>query len=680
MRPTCLCIDNGRRMQHARQQSDGRWWIGALALLLLVFACYYPSIQGDFIWDDDANVSANPTLRSLKGLALTWSDPHANQQFYPLTHTSFWIEYQLWELWPTGYRLTNLLLHALIAILLWRALRRLALPGAWAAAAIFAVHPVHVETVAWITERKNLLSAVFYMASFLVYWKWAVADTDQRGRGRYVAALLLFGCALLSKSAIVTLPVILLLLLWWKRGRLQRADLLPVLPMVAMGLAMGIATWILEHGHVGASGAAWKLSLSERLIVSSRALWFYATKLILPFDLNFIYPRWVLERWHWLFPIAAAALPLLLWRWREKIGRGPFTGVAYFGLTLSPALGLIGFYFQIYAFVQDHLQYLASIGLIATATALAARHLASRSRIAAQLLLALLLLLLGGMSWQRSAIFTDQERLWTETLARNPDAWMARVNLGLVYEAQERRDEALEQYRLALTDDNLLKDKAHFNIARILDQRGASAKAEQHYRQALEFNPNSVEALIGYGNLMTYAERTDEAISYYRRALEVEPRAVIARYNLAMRLSSQGLNTQAELELREALRQVPFYVDAMDGLGRILGLQDRHAEAAEQYRGVLSYDPSRAEIHYNLAHSLERLEDLDQAEFHYREAIRLQPTLVGAYNNLAIVLFHKGKYAESWEMVQACVDAGGEPHVGFLKALSDEFPRPRSRR
>lgn len=672
------CADNDARMEVREERGRGRGWLGALALLLMIGTCYMPSIQGDFIWDDDSNVSANPTLRTIEGLRRIWSDPHSNQQFYPLTHSSFWVEYRLWGLWPTGFRLTNLLLHALVAILLWRALRRLALPGAWAAAAIFALHPLQVESVAWITERKNLLSSVFYMATFLVYWKWAVADPGRRGRGRYVAALLLFACALLSKSAVVTLPAVLLLLLWWKRGGLRRADIQPVVPMFAMGLAMGIATWILEHGHVGASGAAWKLGFAERLIVASRALWFYATKLILPFELNFIYPRWELAGWHWIFPVAALALPLTLWRRREKIGRGPFVGVAYFGLTLSPALGLIGFYFQIYAFVQDHFQYLACIGLIATAAALAAKHLATRRLRMSQLLLALLLLLLGALTFQRSAIFTDEERLWNATLARNPEAWMAHINLGLLYEAKQRRDEALEQYTLALDDKNLLKDKAHVNIARLMDERGLSAEAERHYRLALEFNPESVEALIGYGNLLTYAERMDEAIASYRRAIEIEPRAVIARYNLAMRLSHRDENTEAELQLREALRQVPYYVDAMDGLGRILSLQDRHEEAVAQYRTVLRYDPSRAEVHYNLAYSLERLEDPKQAEFHYREAIRLQPTLSGSYNNLAIVLYNKGEYAEAWRMVERCVEHGGSPHVGFLAALAEAYPRPRA--
>jgi Flp pilus assembly protein TadD len=663
---------------------DGvRTLVGLAALVVLVFACYAPSIQGEFLWDDDANVTDNPTIRTPKGLRYIWTDPHANQQFYPLTHTSFWVEYQLWELSATGYRITNLLLHAIVAILIWTTLRRLSAPGAWFAAAVFALHPVHVETAAWITERKNLLSAVFYFAALLAYLRFAGLDGSELARrGRrwaYVLSLVLFTCALLSKTAVLTLPAAVLVVVWWKRGRVARADVLPVLPMFAIGAAFGAMTAWLEWGHVGAAGPEWELSFAQRILVVGRSLWFYATQLVFPFRLNFIYERWAVDAaavWQYAFPVAALALPVVLWHQRQRLGRGPLAGVLYFGLTLAPALGMLDFYFQLYAFVQDHFQYLASVGLIALVVGLVTAGLERVHERAGIAVAAVVLLVLGGLTWQRSAYFGSEEALWTSTLERNPRAWMADINLGLVHVRQGRLDDAAERFRHSMETEHVQHDKARYNLAWILERQGDVEGARQQYELALALNPQNADAHNNLGNILTREGSTDKAIPHYVAAIDAEPEHTRARFNLGMRLVDKGQMFEAEQHLRDAIRLDPGYTDALEALGRIVGGQGRNDEAVELYRRVLALDPDRAQVHFNLGLSLEQLGVFDAAEQHYRAAIRISPNVYKPHNNLAVLLYRRQRYAEAWESVRRAQALGGAPHPDFLAALAAAHPPP----
>jgi hypothetical protein len=289
-----------------------RTWFISLLLLGLTLAAYLPALHAGFIWDDDDYLINNRTLHDLPGLQRIWFETSATPQYYPLVHTTFWLEYHLWKLNPLGYHLDNVFLHALAAILLWRVLLKLPVPGAWLAAAIFAVHPVNVESVAWVTERKNVLSAVFYFAAALAYLRFAVPDNPpdtndkrrettgkkleekQAGSTRwcwYVAALILFVGALFSKTVTTSLPAALLLVFWWKRGRIGLRDVLQLLPFFAVGVGLSLHTSWLEKHHVGASGAEWALSFFDRCLIAGRALWFYAGKLVWPAELTFIYPR-----------------------------------------------------------------------------------------------------------------------------------------------------------------------------------------------------------------------------------------------------------------------------------------------------------------------------------------------------------------------------------------------------
>jgi protein O-mannosyl-transferase len=450
----------------------------SLALFALIFLAYLPALHAQFIWDDNDYVTDNLNLRTAAGLGRIWTNPHSDWQYYPLVFTSFWIEYPLWQLSPLGYHLDNILLHGISAVVLWRLLKRLDLPAAWLASAIFAVHPVQVESVAWITERKNILCGLFYFAAMLVYFK-------RPGRLPYMTALALFTCAMFSKTVAVTWPAAMLVLIWWKSGRVLIRDALALVPFAAVGILLGLTTVQLEHEQVGAVGKYWELSLADRCIVAGRALWFYADKAILPARLTFIYPKWNLNSDR---PIQAAVaistflviagLVLL----SKRIGRSPATAALLFAGTLAPALGFFNIYPMRYSYVADHFQYLAIVALIVP--------IASSAQRAAGRLAFLLLIPLAVMTFLQCRIYHDPVTLWTDTVAKNPDSWMAHVNLGQAFQARSQPDRAEAEYKIA-TQCQPDEVEAWWKLGAFQADRGEFDEAEANFRRALQVDPNN---------------------------------------------------------------------------------------------------------------------------------------------------------------------------------------------
>lgn len=523
------------------------WLRGALLLVLPVIA-YAPALHGGFLWDDGPYLADNETLRSLAGLARIWFEPYAiPHQYYPMVHTSYWLEYRVFGLETFGYHVVNALLHGLGAWLAWRVLARLRVPGAWFAGALFALHPVEVESVAWLTERKNVLSGLLALASLLAYLRWTgLPDGPRSGRIAYVAAFVAFVASLLAKSVTCVLPAVILLLVWWKRGRVRRRDVLPLVPFLAVGLALGLLTAWMERSHVGAVGDTWNLSPAERVLVAGRALWFYATKLVWPAELTFIYPRWTIDAGaplQYAWPLGALAAIVVLWRIRDRIGRGPLVGVLCFGGVLVPALGFFDVYFFRYAWVQDHFQYHASIVglalLAAGATRLAGRmHWPGAARALAALAV---LALLGSLTWRQARVYASSETLWRDTLAKNPDAWMA-----------------------------------HNNLASLLREEGRFDEAEGHYRRAAELRPGYAKPLNNLGVMLQGLGRLPEAEAVYREALAAEPDDGMAHYNLAGVLQASGRIDEALEHLRSAAAAMPDNVAVLANLARMLAAHPRH--------------------------------------------------------------------------------------------------------
>ncbi|HTA30506.1 MAG TPA: tetratricopeptide repeat protein, partial [Candidatus Cybelea sp.] len=583
-----------------------RWkffWPG-FVLVLLVMAAYLPALRGQFIWDDDFHVVKSAPLRSLAGLWRIWFEPGATQQYYPLTHSSFWVDYHLWGLHPTAYHVENILLHALGAVLVWRLLRRLDARGAWLGAALFALHPVFVESVAWITERKNTLSGVCFLASLFAaveFWlpmptkddKGAAqgGELPQQNHGRwkfYLIALFLYLCALWSKTVTLGLPAVILVLAWWKRRRVTWRSALLLTPFVALGLLFGLITNSIEHQYIvqAANVEEWHFSMGQRCLIAGRALWFYLGKLVWPHPLVFVYPRWNVETesWPgWLALVTGAAGGFVLWHKRNTWARPALAAGGYFVVMLFPALGFFNVFPFRYSFVADHFQYLAAIGPLALAAAgitFAANYLAKENAALKPALSGALLLTLGVMTWRQTAIYHDVETLWRDTLAHNPNSWMAHDNLGVCLSESGRFEEADGHYHKAIelrANDQM----AYYDLGLESAIQGHLDQAAENFAKCVQICPGYALGHYQLGNILTRQGNLDEAIGEYTVALQGDPRLALGHFNLANLLARKGRLDEASQHYEACSRLDPQFVAAQLSLGNILAGKGKRDEAAE---------------------------------------------------------------------------------------------------
>ena len=584
---------------------SSRNWLFALVLIVATLLVYQPAWNGKPIWDDEIHITA-PALRSFRGLTRIWTDPSAAPQYYPLLHTIFWLEYKLWDGWPLPYHLLTILLHAILALLLLQILRRLEVPGAWLAAAIFALHPVHVESVAWFSEVKNTLSGVFAAAATLAYLKY---DKDRQSAA-YLLALALFVAGLMTKTAIVTLPVVLLIIFWWKRGELAwTRDLKPLLPFFGLALVAGIVTVWVEQKFCAEHGETFDFSPIDRFLIAGRLFWFYLGKLFWPADLTIIYPRWQISEnlwWQYLFPLAALVLFIGLWIARRR-SRAPLAALLCFVAMLFPVLAFFDLsYFmscppplhQFAIFRADHFQYLADTAIIALiASGVAWLWARSRTRLRSVFSVGIVtvLVLLGSLTWAQSRTYRDAENCFRDVISKNPNSATAHNNLGNVLLRRGAVDEAIAHFKKALEIEPnyqfgqsglgaallrkgdassaipLLKSvltadpnnpKANYSLADALAQTGQSEQAITYYGRALQLAPDFVDAHTNLANLLLEKRETDAALAHYRRAVELQPNDPGAHYNLAVGLTRKGEIDSAIAELRIALQLDPAYPDA----------------------------------------------------------------------------------------------------------------------
>ncbi|HYK60628.1 MAG TPA: tetratricopeptide repeat protein [Bryobacteraceae bacterium] len=561
-------------------------------IFCLVLLAYLPALNGGLVWDDDAHIT-RPELQSWHGLWRIWFDLSATQQYYPLLHSAFWLEHWFWGDAVASYHLANLVLHALSAHLLLLILKRLSVPGAWLAALIFALHPICVESVAWISEQKNTLSTVFYLSSAMIYLDF----DEKRKRSSYLAALGLFVLALLSKSVTATLPAALLVLLWWRRGRVDwKRDMLPLAPWLAIGVSSGLLTAWVEKRFVGAEGALFALSLAQRCLLAGRAIWFYAAKVIWPANLMFFYPRWTLDPHNWpeyLFPLGVVAMAAVL-LWLACKSRAPLAAFLFFTGALAPALGFINVYPFRFSYVADHFQYLASLGVIVPAAwaMTAATRAIPASRFAPFALVAAL----GILTWSQSANYSSAEALYRDTLARNPSSWLAEHNLGGV----------------------------------LMKLPGLAPEAIPHLEAALRLNPNLAEARNNLGLILSdLPGRLPDAIAQYQAALRIRPDYPEAHNNLGSALSDVGRREEAIAEYRAALRLRPNYAEAHNNLGSALSESaDQSPAAIAEFEAALRIDPNLAEAQANLSMALIKIPGrLPEAISHLEAAVRIRPDM-----------------------------------------------------
>jgi protein O-mannosyl-transferase len=654
-----------------------REWFWALLLIAFVFIAYARIFRGDFIWDDESHLTRNPSVVGPLGLKEIWTTAQA--VYYPLVLTTFWTLHKFIGLNPFPYHLLNVLLHAASAVLLWRILRLLQIRGAWLGAALWALHPVMVQSVAWITELKNTQSCLFYLLSILWFLKWqnqrgGAADSsfqlERSGRGRslrgFLVSLVFFILATLSKPSVVMLPFVLALCIWWMRGKVRWRDTTALAPFALISVVASAWTIWEQRFHARAVGPDWAQTFPERLIIAGKAIWFYLGKLVWPHPLIFIYPRWDVDSSKivaYLPLIAAMAALIALWFVRAQWGRALFFAAAYYVISLFPVLGFFSVFFFRYSFVSDHFQYLASIGPLALAGAGIATLLdrfcetpadfvshpdtvprsgsptvSSRRRLVLSgALCGILLVVLGSLTWRQTADYHDLFALYTATLQKNPGCWMAHYNLGIVLTERGEADQAIDHYKraVALRPDYA---EAHYNLGRLLVEQGQLDEAIAHYERAAAINPADAEAQNNLGVTLLGIGRADDAIAHYQKALEIRPDYAEASCNLASALIAKGDLDGAIARYTACLTVIPDQEEAQYNLASALLRRGRTDEATVQYQKVLQMHPQSADAHANLGSVWLAEGRVRDAMAEYTKALQNSPENLAALSNLAWLL------------------------------------------
>ena len=660
MNPTAI-NDAGRTLR--------RQLLLAAAIAAITFAAYIPAMRGGFAWDDSVQITDNPLIKDPAGLRRFWFGAEA-MDYFPLTLATHWLEWRLWGLHAAGYHAVNVLLHAISAVLVWRVLRRLDVPGAWLAGALFAVHPVAADSVAWISERKNTLSMALYLASLLAWLRFdtvsshhddptgatndnrqsafakATADKSAIGNRHYLLSLGLFLFALLAKTSVVILPFVLLLCAWRRRGGISRRDIARSVPFFALAVALGLVTiWFQRHNAihgmtVRSEGAA------SRLAASGWIAWFYLYKLLLPAGLCAIYPRWKVDG-----ASAAAYLPLallaagLVWLWmrRKGSGRAPLFAAAYFLIALLPVLGVVNMLFMGLSLVADHFQYLAMIGVIAFAAAVLARAASARGWAGRAGVAACIgcVVVLGVLTWNRAGLYGDEERLWQDNLAKNPSAAVYNA-LGVARSYAGRHDQALECFDAAI---RLKPELAEYRVNRAaaFEGLGRFEEAIRDYDEALRLRPSDAATYNGRGNALAHLNRPDEALWDYDAAIALRPGYGLAYYNRGSIHFNAGRLDAALRDYGEAIKFRPEYARAWNNRAAVFARLGRGDEALRDFSQALALDPNNA----------------------------------GAWYNRALLYSERKEYAQALADVGVFEKLGGHPDPDFVKSLIEGAGRAK---
>ncbi|HOC58032.1 MAG TPA: tetratricopeptide repeat protein [Verrucomicrobiota bacterium] len=646
-------------------------------ILVLTLLAYWPALTGEFLWDDDVLLTRNAFVQNLVGIKHIWLSG-AQVDYLPLTLTSFWLEWRLWGPHPTGYHVTNVLLHALAAVLLWRLLVRLKVPGAWLAAVIFAVHPLCVASVAWIAERKNTLSIVFFFLSLLWYLRSEAGALNPHSALRtphssvpqrrfYWFSLLAFILAMLSKQAVAAGPFVLLLLAWWRNGRIDRRDLVRAAPFFAVALVMGLVA-IGFHSKllVNPDELERPLSWPARMLGGSWAVWFYLYKSLLPMRLSAMYPRWEIDPGAPLAYLPGLMLVLVgwvLWRYRKGWGRHAILGLGYFVVVLSPTLGFFKMAYWCYALVADHWVYFAVPGVAAAVgaglaclaganpAAIGARRL--RLWFAAAVAVALVGLL-ALASNRRARIYADSTALWQETVRQNPSAWIAWYNWGtalakhnMITEAEGKFAETVRQ-----KPDYAL---GHCSLGGMLLVQGKTEAALRELLAALKLDPSLPDAQRNLAALYAATGKTDEALFHFQESLRLDPFHPASHYCYGNLLVKLGRAEEAQQRFARALELQPGYAEAHLALGHLLAASGKKDEAARHFRAASTGDLT-PESHYSLGYIFASQGKMSQAEASFRAALQARPEFSVARFALGRALVEQGKLAEARECFQALAE------------------------
>ncbi len=607
----------------------------AIALLVLAtYFAYSPALHGGFIWDDESLLTQNELVKAPDGLNRIWFSTEPID-YWPLTNSSFWLEWRLWGMQGEGYHLTNLLLHGAAALLVWVILRKLSVPGAYLAALLFAVHPVNVESVAWIAQRKNTLSMLLVLVATWCYLK--SEKKKERGPeektwnwqsvGWYCASLLGFLLAMLSKGSVAILPLALLLIAWWQRGRITRSDLLRIAPFVAIAVPLTLVNiWFQHHSNTEAIREA---SIPERWADAGVVVWFYLSKAFLPIDLSFVYPQPKVDPGSltaWL-PLATAvcASSVLIWKRNTLWGRVLLFAWGFYCVALLPVMGFTDVYFMKYSLVADHYQYIA---IVAVATLVAAtwsvwqKHAQGLVRAAAVLIAVAVVAVLIWQSHQQSRLYENAITLYNDTLHKNPNCWMAHYNLANAYLRDSKPESAIEQFEetLRISPDFA---EAHYNLNNALQQVGRSGEAIAHLKRSLELKPNFPIGHFDLGTLYLKSGKLPGAIEEFRIAIEQDPSYAEAYFNLALALSESGRLDEGVDVYQSFLLLRPDSPEGHLNLGNLFAQTNRFEEAIEQYQKATELKSDLSMAWANMAYVDAKLNRRDEAILAARKALEI---------------------------------------------------------
>jgi Flp pilus assembly protein TadD len=585
-------------------------FLGSFGLAVLVIFIYLPSLRGGFIWDDDSHLTQNPCIIGSLGFKGIWTSPAA--VYYPLVLTTFWMEHAIWGFNPLPYHVVNVLMHAASAVLLWHVLLGLRVRGAWLGAMLWALHPVQAESVAWITELKNTQSCFFYLLAILLFIKWLAPDKGERSSNAYYALCLVCATlAILSKSSTVMLPVVMGLCGWWMQGRWRWQNLQALAPLFFISAAGSVWTIWEQQFHSGALGPEWDQPLAERVVIAGKVIWFYLGKLIWPDPLIFIYPRWRIDATQpaaYLPALAAAVLLMILWWWRKGWARPLFFALSYFVVSLFPVLGFFRVYFFRYSYVSDHFQYLASMGplVLAGSVIMTAMGLfKNESRALSPAIIAALALGAETLTWPHEQIFQNQQTLWRQTLAKNPGATIAHVNIAADLVDAGRPDEALVQSKMFL--DEYSDDPTVLNIMGSAHlELGNLDTAIDYFQKSVARQADNPRPWYNLGLALLQKGQTDRAELLFEKVVTLDSTAADPHYQLANLLMRRQQYREAISHLRRCLEMRPDDLNACDMLAWILATcpESTLRNGAEAVQLALKCNDLSAGLNPNSWHTL----------------------------------------------------------------------------
>jgi len=644
----------------------------AAAIVVLAFAIFSPTLHAPWMWDDVLDITRNALLRSAGGLWRIWFHPAGLYDYYPLKFTVQWLQWHAFGNDTLGYHVTNIALHATSALLFWRILRQLGVRHGWIGAFLFCVHPLGVQSVAWINELKNTLSLPLFLGSFVCYLRF---DASRRTVD-YVFALALFAAALLCKTSVVLYPVVLLVFAWWRHGRIDRPTLMGTLPFAVLAVGLGAVTWWFQR-HVAIAHADAFTPIGgpvARVLCAGTAAVFYLAKIGWPTALMPIYPQWpVTAWWAWLAWPALAAVAAICWCRRETWGRHALFGFATYLLLVLPVLGLISISSQRFSWVLDHLAYAPMLGILGLAAALLSAGIerrASNVRAAAIATFAGATALLAALAHGHALDFRSEAALWTENTRRNPQAWLAWFSLAK--HEQEAKDYAAAErdYAAAIAARADYAD-AYYNLGNLRRETGRAAEAIQAYRQAIRFDDTLSPAHANLAVLLAQAGQLDAAIAESQRAVSLEPEYTEAHYNLGSLLIRAGRPADAVREFDATLRLDPQYPAAENNYAIALASTGHLAEAIDHYRRAAAAAPGDATIRNNLGAALRALHKNEEALVEFTAATKLRPDYTNAWLNLGTtyaILGHGNEALDALQHAAAASPQLPEPHLA-LSAL-----------